>query len=146
MTISPDNARFLISAVLVVHGLGHGGALGALIWMRAFPDTPTGGWLAARSWLLPALRSSDATNIAMVFWIVAMIGFLWAAASFLGFAGTGSLWRSLATASAIVSLSGMLVFFGTWPLANWLASLAVNLGIVVTQLVTRWPPLEMFGR
>jgi hypothetical protein len=40
----------------------------------------------------------------------------------------------------------MVVFFGTWPAFNWLASLAVNLGVLVTQLLTRWPSVQTFGK
>ena len=144
--MSNDNLRFVIGGALLLHGLGHGGALGALLWMRLFPNTPTGSWLAAKSWLFPALRSTDATTIAMAFWILAMIGFVAAALSFWGFVVPGEAWRTLAVGSAVVSITGMIVFFGTWPAFNWLASLAVNLAVFASQLVTRWPPQEMFGK
>ncbi len=141
-----NELRLLIGGVLLIHGLGHGGALGALIWLRVATAGPTGGWSAARSWLLPALRSPDATNIAMAFWIVAMVGFVLAALSFWGVLLPGDIWRQLAVGAALVSLTGMTVFFGTWPAFNWTASLAVNVAVLVTQLLTRWPPLEMFGK
>lgn len=141
-----NELRLLIGGVLLIHGLGHGGALGALIWLRVAPGGPTGGWSAARSWLLPALRSPDATNIAMAFWIVAMVGFVLASLSFWDVLLPGDLWRQLAVGSALVSLSGMTVFFGTWPVFNWTASLAVNVAVFVTQLLTRWPPVELFGK
>lgn len=144
--MSTDNLRLLIGGVLVLHGLGHGGALGALLWLRAAPGGPTGGWSAARSWLFPALRSPDASNIAMAFWIVVMVGFVLAALSFWGVLLPGDIWRQLAVASALVSLTGMIVFFGTWPAFNWTASLAVNVAVLVTQFFTKWPPLELFGK
>jgi len=56
--MSADTARGLVFGPLVIHGLGHGGALGALIWMALRPSDPTGGWQAARSWLLPALPAA----------------------------------------------------------------------------------------
>jgi hypothetical protein len=145
MNISSDNLRFVIGGVLLVHGLGHGGALGALIWLRVFPNSPGGGWLAARSWLFPALASPEATTVAMSFWIVAMFGFVAAALSFWGVLLPGEPWRVLAVGSAIVSLGGMIVFFGTWPMFNTLAALAVNGAVLVTQLFSRWPPQELFG-
>jgi hypothetical protein len=41
----PDGMMWLIlGAVLLVHGLGHGGAIGALWWVNARPGTETGGW------------------------------------------------------------------------------------------------------
>ncbi len=144
--MSADSTRFLIGGVLLIHGLGHGGALGALLWMRALPNSPTGGWLAARTWLAPTANTSELTWIAMAFWVVALIGFVSASLSLCGVVVPGDWWRQLAIVSALVSLTGMIVFFGTWPAFNWLASLAVNLGVLFTQIVTRWPAQELFGR
>ncbi len=144
--MSADNTRFLIGGVLLIHGLGHGGALGALLWMRALPNSPTGGWLAARTWLAPTVNTSELTWIAMAFWFVALIGFVSASLSFWGVVVPGDWWRQLAVVSASVSLTGMIVFFGTWPAFNWIASLAVNLAVLFTQIVTRWPAQELFGK
>lgn len=141
-----ENLRFVIAAVLTVHGLGHGGALGALIWLRFRPDDPTGGWLAAKSWLFPSLPVAAATNVASAFWIAAMIGFVAAALSFLGVLIPAETWRGLALASSIVSLVGVTLFFGTWPAFNTVAAIAVNVGVLVTQLWLRWPAQAVFGR
>ena len=135
--MSADTARGLVFGALVIHGLGHGGALGALIWMALRPSDPTGGWQAARSWLLPALPA--ATPIAGAFWIVAMLGFVVAALSFWGIGLPGEAWRSVAIGSAIVSLVGITLFFGTWPPFNTLAALAVNIAVLVSLLWLRWP-------
>jgi len=137
--MSADTARGLVFGALVIHGLGHGGALGALIWMALRPSDPTGGWQAARSWLLPALPAATATPIAGAFWIVAMLGFVVAALSFWGIGLPGEAWRSLAIGSAIVSLVGITLFFGTWPPFNTLAALAVNVAVLVSLLWLRWP-------
>jgi hypothetical protein len=137
--MSADTARGLVFGALAIHGLGHGGALGALIWMALRPSDPTGGWQAARSWLLPALPAATATPIAGAFWIVAMLGFVVAALSFWGIGLPGEAWRSLAIGSAIVSLVGITLFFGTWPPFNTLAALAVNIAVLVSLLWLRWP-------
>ena len=137
--MSADTARGLVFGALVIHGLGHGGALGALIWMALRPSDPTGGWQAARSWLLPALPAGTATPIAGAFWIVAMLGFVVAALSFWGIGLPEEAWRSLAIGSAIVSLVGITLFFGTWPPFNTLAALAVNIAVLVSLLGLRWP-------
>jgi len=137
--MSADTARGLVFGALVIHGLGHGGALGALIWMALRPSDPTGGWQAARSWLLPALPAGTATPIAGAFWIVAMLGFVVAALSFWGIGLPGEAWRSVAIGSAIVSLVGITLFFGTWPPFNTLAALAVNVAVLVSLLWLRWP-------
>ena len=137
--MSADTVRGLVFGALMIHGLGHGGALGALIWMAFRPSDPTGGWHAARSWLLPTLPAAAATSVAGAFWIVAMLGFVAAALSFWGFGLPGEGWRPLAIGSAVVSLVGITLFFGTWPPFNTLAALAVNVAVLVSLLWLRWP-------
>ena len=56
-----SSLRLIITGGLLLHGLGHGGAIGALAWIKAHPDRDTGGWRVARSWALPALRAQVAT-------------------------------------------------------------------------------------
>ncbi len=103
--MSADTARGLIFAALMIHGFGHGGALGALAWIALRPGDPTGGWQAARSWLMPALPMATATSVASGFWLISMVGFVAAALSFWGIVLPGEAWRPLAIGSAIVSLA-----------------------------------------
>jgi hypothetical protein len=131
--------KAIVFAVLLLHGLGHGGAVGALIWVGSRPDTDTGGWLAARSWLVPSLSARAAKTVAIIFWIASLIGFVAAALSFLAVLVPGDIWRELAVGSAIVSTLGILFFLGTWPTFNTLAALAVNGAVLVTQIWLRWP-------
>jgi hypothetical protein len=142
-----DQAIKLIAAgVLLVHGLGHGGALAALAWIRLRPGTPTGGWLAARSWLVPSLPGDTATTIASAFWMVSLTGFVIAAMSFWGVVVPSSVWRPLAVASALVSGAGIVLFFGTWPMFYTLVALGVNVAVLVGVLWLHWPPQATFGR
>ncbi len=143
-TMSDQTIRLIITGVLVLHGLGHGGALGALIWIGRSPGTDTGGWLAARSWLFPSLASGAATRVASIFWILSLIGFVMAALSFWGIFVPGDAWRQLAVTFAVVSILGIVLFFGTWPTFNTLAALGVNVAVLVTQLWLHWPPQAMF--
>jgi len=144
--MSDQTIKIVIAAVLLLHGLGHGGALGALIWIRFRPGDDTGAWLAARSWLFPSLPAATVTAVASVFWVLSLIGFVAAALSFWGILMPGDAWRQLAVASAIVSILGIVLFFGTWPTFNTIAALAVNIAVLVTQLWLRWPPQTMFGK
>ncbi|MHB8961204.1 MAG: hypothetical protein ACYDAN_16460 [Candidatus Limnocylindrales bacterium] len=137
----PDQTIKLIAAgVLLLHGLGHGGAAIALAWIRLRPGTPTGDWLAARSWLLPSLAAPTATTLASAFWIVSLAGFVLAAMSFWGVVLPGGVWRPVAVASALVSIAGIALFFGTWPMFNTLAALVVNVAVLAAVLWLRWPP------
>ena len=142
--MSVSMIRLLIAGALLVHGLGHVGALGALAWVGRGGDA--GGWRRARTWLLPSLPPRTATAIACVFWALSLIGFVAAAMSFWGLLLPAPAWRSLALISACISGLGIVLFFGTWPMFNTLAALAMNIAVLVTQLWAHWPPFAMFGR
>ncbi|MCZ7571543.1 MAG: hypothetical protein M5U01_23595 [Ardenticatenaceae bacterium] len=142
--MSDQLIKIVIAGALLLHGLGHGGALGALIARSRGMDT--GGWRAARSWLFPPLAPRAATTVASIFWVVSLIGFVAAALSFWGILVPGEAWRQIAVASAIVSILGMALFFGTWPAFNTLAALGVNVAVLVTQLWLYWPPQALFGK
>jgi hypothetical protein len=142
--MSPQLIKILIPLVLLLHGLGHGGAIGALI---AIDRGLSGGkWLSARSWLFPNFNSRAAKIIAIIFWGVSLIGFVAAALSFWGILVPGDLWRQLALISAFISFTGIVLFWGRWPLFNTLAAQAVNVAVFVTQLWLYWPPTDMFGK
>ena len=144
--MSDQTIKLIAAGVLLVHGLGHGGALGALAWIRLRPGRQHGDWLAARSWLVPSLPADTATTLASAFWIVSLIGFVIAAMSFWGVLVPGDVWRPLAVASALVSIAGIVLFFGTWPMFNTLAALGVNVAVLVAVLWLHWPPQATFGR
>jgi hypothetical protein len=144
--MSDQTIKLLIAGALLLHGLGHGGALGALIWLAKKPGTSTGGWKPARSWLFPNLDPSTARTIASIFWVLSLLGFVAAALSFWGILVPGDLWRQLALVSAVVSGVGIVLFIGNWPTFNTIAALAMNVAVLVTQLFTHWPPQEMFGK
>ena len=141
--MSAQTIKILIAGVLLVHGLGHIGAFMAIFftWSRG-----TGGWLPARSWLFPSLSANTARMIASVFWILSMIGFVAAAASFWGVLLPGDLWRMLAMISAVVSMVGIVSFLGNWPAFNTIAALGVNAAVLVALLWLSWPPQVMFGK
>ena len=144
--MSDQTIKLIAAGVLLLHGLGHGGALGALAWIRLRPGTPTGDWLAARSWLVPSLPGDTAMTLASAFWIVSLTGFVVAALSFWGIVIPGSVWRPLAVAAALVSATGIVTFFGTWPMFNMLAALGVDVAVLVALLWLHWPPQATFGR
>lgn len=143
--MSDQALKIIIGGALLLHGLGHGGALGALIWIALRPGTDTGGWKAARSWLFPSLKAPAVTILAGVFWLLALIGFVAAALSFWGILLPGDVWRPAAVASAIVSILGIALYLGTWPVFNTLAALGMNVAVLVALLWLHWPPPAMFG-
>ena len=144
--MAPQTIKLIIAGVLVLHGLGHIGALMAIVVNWANRGTATGAWLPAHSWLAPSLPAQTARAIASAFWVLAAVGFVAASMSFWGIVVPGAAWRQLAIASSVVSTLGILLFLGTWPTFNTVAALAVNASVLVTQLFVLWPPLSMFGK
>lgn len=132
-------ARTIILAVLIVHGLGHGGVIAALVWIEARPGTDSGGWRRARSWLMPSLAPKTSMALAIALYAISMVGFLAVALAFQGILISGSAWSGLAVGSAVVSTLAILLFWGTWPVFNTTAALAVNLAVFITQLWLKWP-------
>jgi len=136
--MSDQVVRLVSFVVLLVHGLGHGGALAALAWIALRPGSDTGAWTAARSWLWPSVAPGTATLVASAFWIVSLVGFVVVALSF--WFGGGDAWRAMAIGSALVSGVGIVLFFGNWPMFNTLAALAVNAAVLVALVALRWTP------
>lgn len=142
--MSDQMLRLVIGGVLLVHGLGHGGALGALLWIRFRPGASTGDWAAARTWLMPALPAETATTLASTVWIAALAGFVMAALSFWGLVLPVDVWQPVALASAVISMIGVVLFFGTWPAFNTVAAVAVDVAVLIAVWL-RWPPQSVFG-
>jgi hypothetical protein len=134
--MSNQTMRLLIAGALLLHGLGHCGAVGALIYIAKSPGSSAGDWKAARSWLFPSLNPSTALTIAIIFWVLSMLGFVAASMSFWGILVPGELWRQLATVSSVISGLGIVLFLGNWPTFNTIAAQAVNVAVLVTQLFT----------
>lgn len=135
--------KILIATVLLLHGLGHLGALGGILYHH-YGHT-RGDWLSDQPWLFPALSDSTAKRVAGVFWVLAAIGFVATAISVWGLLLPAEAWRLLAVASSIVSGVGIMIFLGTWPTFNTIAALGVNIAVLVTQLWVHWPAQDLFA-
>ena len=142
--MSDQMLRVVVGGVLLVHGLGHGGALAAIAWIARFGQGSTGNWKPARSWLRPGWSSSRAALVAGSFWLASLAGFVVAALSFWGLLPV-DWWQPLAVAFGLVSTAGIVLFFGNWPLFNTLAALAVNVGALIAILWLQWPPRAVWG-
>ena len=135
----PDGVtRLVIGGILFLHGIAHGGAIGALWWISARPGTDTGGWEAARMWATPGLSANVATAVAVAFWTSAIVAFVVAAFGFWGVIVPAEWWRPAAVIGAAISLVGIVLFAGTWPIFNTLAAVAVNVGVLIAVFVLGW--------
>lgn len=143
--MSTQTIQLLIAGALLLHGLGHIGAIGALLYIESGRRSAL-PWLPARSWLFPTLAPSTAKMLASAIWIICTIGFVAASMSFWGVLVPGDAWRPLAVASAVVSFIGITLFIGTWPPFNTIAALGMNVAVLVALLWLGWPPQAMFGK
>ena len=128
--MSPGVVRIIIAGALFVHGIGH----------------TLGFFMPARSWLLPRASEPVLRIVSSIFWVLAAVGFILSFLSFLGIVLPPEWWRLSAVVFAVVSLLGIVLFWGTWPAFNVIGALTMNVAILVTQLWLRWPPTDMFGR
>ena len=150
--MSPQIIEFVITAVLLLHGVAHARAFSCLA------QTAGGGgskiWIPVHSWLFPKASKKTAAAIAAVFWLLATVGFIAAAMGFWGFILPGAYWRQIALVSAVISTLGTILFSGIWPgapdkrlsTADTIISLVVNAAVLVALLVLQWPPVTMFGK
>jgi len=144
--MSNQTIILIVGLVLLVHGIAHVGPIGAYLWLRSRPeDKNSSGWTAARSWLFPSLAPTMVMVVASIFWALSIIGFVAAALGLWDIIIPREVWRQLSVISAVISSAGILLFFGTWPLFNTFAALAVNAAVLVTQLWLQWPTAAMFG-
>jgi hypothetical protein len=127
--MSTNIIRILIAGALFVHGIGH----------------TLGLFRPARSWLMPNAGESLLRTIGRILWLLTAVGFILSCLGFLGVVVPTDWWRPLAVVFAIVSLLGLVLFWGTWPAFNTIGALAMNIAVLVTQLWLRWPPINMFG-
>jgi hypothetical protein len=128
--MSTQTIRLLISVGLFAHGVGH----------------TLGFFKPSRSWILSSLGEQALRTTANVFWVLAAIGFTLSALGFLGWLVPVNWWRLLAIVSSVVSLLGLVIFIGNWPIFNTVGAIGFNVVVLVALLWLRWPPQSMFGR
>jgi len=130
--------RIVIALVLLAHGIGH-----SLGLFPAFGLAKTKQW-TDHSWLLTDFIGESAARwFGVILWLAAMLGFIGAALGFYGILIPQE-WRSLAIASAIVSLVGIALYWNAFQsLTNKIGAIAIDLIILVALLWAHWPASEI---
>lgn len=134
--MSASTLRLIIALVFFVHGAGH--AMGI---MPALGLSSVKGW-SSRSWLLtPLLGETISRIISIVLFAAALAGFLAAALGLMGWLVPHDSWRSLAVASAVISLAAIALFWNAFVtfIPNKLGAIAVDIATLVCLLVLNWP-------
>ena len=136
--------RAIVAFVIAFHGLGHAmGIIPALGIVNT--EGASQGWLqkwSSHSWLLTNLLGNTVSGIlCVVLYGAALIGFLSAALALLGWGIPHDWWRTLALASAVVSLVALLLFWNAliFFFPHKVGALAINIATLICLLALNWP-------
>jgi hypothetical protein len=128
--------RILISLVILAHGLGHvlflAPCLGFAQWGQS-----------AHSWLLTGLLGDSVTRLlGSALWLVVIAGFM---AAGVGLLGQYTWWRTVAVASAGVSLLGLVLFVSGSNTQPILSAAGMDAAILVALIWLHWPAVDVVG-
>jgi len=137
--------RILVAGSLLLHGIAHAIALGALVLQSLAGSSASR--VSVRSWLVPSMALRQVALATMPFWLVSTFTFLAASGSFWGMIPNFDSWNDLAIAGAVASLLGITFSSGLWPGApdrsrsvlNTAIALVMDAIILITQLWLHWP-------
>jgi hypothetical protein len=136
--------RVIIALIFAFHAVGH--AMGIIPALGLVSQGGSSqGWLrnwSSHSWLLTNLLGNTVSSIlCIILYGAALIGFLAAALSLLGWGIPHEWWRTLAAVSAIVSLIAILLYWNAliFLFPHKAGALAINIATLVCLLLLNWP-------
>jgi hypothetical protein len=127
--MSTNLIRILIAGALFVHGVGH----------------TLGLFMPSHSWLMPNVSKSVMGTVSRLLWVLVTVGFIISCLGFIDVLVPADWWRPFAVVFAFISLLGLGLFWGTWPIFNTIGALVMNTIVLITQLWLHWPATSMFG-
>ena len=139
--MSPKTLRTIIAIFLFVHAIGHiQGIVASLGVIKS--DT----W-NVRSWLFDGLLGEKGSRtLAMILFIVIVLGFLATAFSFLGIGIPHEAWRTLAIIFAVPSVLSLVAYWNAFAMFfNKIGAIGVNGWILIGFLLLKWPSEAEIG-
>ena len=139
--MTPKTLRTIIAVFLFVHGIGHGQGIVASLGLL---NSET--W-NVRSWLFDNLIGEKASRmLAMVLFIICVLGFLATAFSFLGIGIPHYAWRTMAIIFAIPSVLSLIAYWNAFAMFfNKVGAIGVNGWILIGLLLLKWPSEAEIG-
>ena len=140
--------KFLISALLMIHGLIVAGqSAGSFKPVTGPIGVENPAWInwwptrLGQSWLLSGLglENTSANAVSGVLWLLSGLTLVAAGLGVLGFVVPAAWWRSLAILGAALSLLMLLTYFHPLSVIGTASSLAV----LVALLWAHWPPTSV---
>ena len=148
--MSPTTLRFLIAGVLSFHGIGHlMGVIAGLNLFRVHASSPA--WLKgwnSHSWLLSSLLGDTAARVVcIVLFAAAFASAIAAALGLFGWLVPHETWRTLALASAVVSLVALVLYWNGLMLLfpHKVGAIGVDIATLVCLLELNWPSEPAIG-
>jgi hypothetical protein len=134
--MSAGTWRIILTLVILAHGIGHvlflAPCLGIAQWGQS-----------AQSWLLTRTLGDVPTRvIGGLLWLGIIAGFL---AAGVGLLGQHAWWRTLAVASAGVSLLALGLFLRGGQAQPLLSAALMDVAILVALLWANWPSADLVG-
>ena len=142
--MSPTLLRIIIAGVLAFHGVGHAMGIIPALQLRFFQNQ-TGAWAqnwSSHSWLLtPLLGDAISRILAIILFVVPLIGFVGSALGLMGWLVPHEWWQMLAIVSAVVSLIALVLFWNAfiYLFPHKVGAIAVNVAVLVGLLWANWP-------
>lgn len=129
--VSPSILRYGLALLIFAHGVGH----------------VVGFWGEIQdSWALSGVLSEELTWAIEIIWmLVSTALFLGAVLALLGVVIPHDGWRTLTAMAVVVSLAGIIVFWGTWPGSTMFYALVFDLALLVVVVWYGWPAEEAIG-
>jgi hypothetical protein len=127
--------NLIVAVVLFAHGVGH--VMAPMQIARIATVNPDWG---GDSWLLTGPMGSTLTHaVAIVLWLLALVGFVLLAGVVLGWLPS-SWWVPLAIGSSVVSLVAIVLFPQAMPAASVVGAVAVDVAVLVAVTWLQWSP------
>lgn len=139
--MSPINLRIIIAVLLFVHAIGH---IQGIIASLGVIKSET--W-HVHSWLFDGLLGERRSRtLALILFIVIVLGFLVTAFSFLGIGLPHNVWRTLAIIFAIPSALSLVAYWNAFAMFfNKVGAIGVNGLILIGLLIMKWPSETVLG-
>ena len=134
--MSGTTLRAIIAIVLLGHGVGH--VMGIIPAVR---EVNVGSW-SCRSWLLTDLLGDGPSRVVcIILYGAAFVGFIAAALGLLGWVVPHESWRTLAIASAVISLVAVVLYWNALVILfpSKVGAIGVDIAVLVCLIALNWP-------
>jgi hypothetical protein len=140
--MSGPTLRIIMAVVLFLHGIGH-----FMGMMPALRLVKVEGWNSYSPVFTPLLGETASRIISVVLFLAALVGFVAAALALMSWLVPHDLWRSLAIASAVISMLAIALYWNAFVafFPNKVGALTVDVAVLVCLVVLSWPSEAAIG-